>query len=83
MTPGASRLCGRAIALVGAVTMDTCTISNDCDTAGAEIGRSDFGSAGFAGIAPTVVPLPARGLLPRGAFGALGLFRRNRGRRAA
>ncbi|SDA22564.1 type VI secretion system secreted protein VgrG [Nitrosospira sp. Nsp18] len=43
-------LCGRAIALHGAVTMDTNTISNDC-TGGGDIGsgRNDFGSVGFSG----------------------------------
>ena len=42
-------LCGRAIALTAAVTMDTNTLSNDC--AGGDIGsgRTDFGSYGFSG----------------------------------
>ena len=34
-------LCGRAIALVGAVTMDGNTVSNNC-------GAADFGSYGFS-----------------------------------
>jgi type VI secretion system secreted protein VgrG len=43
-------LCGRAIALVGAVTMDTNTISNNCFGAGSEgSGTSDFNSVGFSG----------------------------------
>lgn len=43
-------LCGRAIALNAAVTMDTNTISNDCFGAG-ELGsgRDDYGSVGFSG----------------------------------
>jgi type VI secretion system secreted protein VgrG len=40
-------LCGRAIALNAAVTMDTNTISNDCDLA--ESGSNDFGSNSFSG----------------------------------
>jgi type VI secretion system secreted protein VgrG len=40
----ATILCGRAIALTGAVTMDTNTISNDCAANGA-----DFSSVGFSG----------------------------------
>ncbi len=47
----ASILCGRAIALNAAVTMDTNTISNDCFAAPDSIdsGRSDYGSVGFSG----------------------------------
>jgi type VI secretion system secreted protein VgrG len=46
----ASILCGRAIALNGAVTMATNTISNDCTGAGDfDSGRSDYGSVGFGG----------------------------------
>ena len=57
-------LCGRAIALNGAVTMDTNTISNDCSSFASNSGRSDYGSMGFSGNgqAPCViaaVPEPA------------------------
>ena len=47
----ASILCGRAIALNAAVTMDTNTISNDCLATPDSIdsGRSDYGSVGFSG----------------------------------
>ena len=46
----ASILCGRAIALNAAVTMDTNTISNDCFGAGAlGSGRTDNGSGGYGG----------------------------------
>jgi type VI secretion system secreted protein VgrG len=50
LNTSATILCGRAIALNAAVTMDTNTISGDCTAGGAEgSGRSDFGSLGFAG----------------------------------
>jgi Ice-binding-like/PEP-CTERM motif len=43
-------LCGRAIALNAAVTMDTNTLSNDCTDAGdLGSGRTDYGSNGFSG----------------------------------
>ena len=42
-------LCGRALALNGAVTMDTNAISNDCTSHNFDTGRTDFGSLGFAG----------------------------------
>jgi len=54
----ATILCGRAIALNAAVTMDTNTISNDCtaDT----ITDNDYGSVGFSGTgASQPVPEPA------------------------
>ena len=49
LTTTAKILCGRAIALNAAVTMDTNTISNDC-TLGGDFGtdRRDFGSLGSA-----------------------------------
>jgi type VI secretion system secreted protein VgrG len=50
LTTGAEILCGRAIALTGAVTMDTNTVSDSCASGGDYgSGRSDFGSDGFAG----------------------------------
>jgi hypothetical protein len=42
-------LCGRAIALNAAVTMDTNTISNDCASFNSGSERSDYGSKGFSG----------------------------------
>lgn len=45
----ANILCGRAIALNGAVTMDTNTISNDCNAYNGGGARTDFGSGGFSG----------------------------------
>lgn len=58
---GAKVLCGRAIALNAAITMDTNTISNDCTNGGNfGSGRSDFGSGGFSGNGSvTAVPEPA------------------------
>jgi hypothetical protein len=79
MTTGASIGCGRAIALGGAVTMDTNTISNNC---GNSETSADFGSRGFSGGStplPAALPLFATGL---GAFGLLG-WRRKRKSAAA
>ena len=55
-------LCGRAIALNAAVTMDTNTISNDCNSNNGGTGRSDSGSLGFSGgsNSTTVPPHPFR-----------------------
>ncbi len=49
MVTNARILCGRAIALNAAVTMDTNTISNDCNAFNGDTTRSDYGSAGFSG----------------------------------
>ncbi len=47
----ASILCGRAIALNAAITLNGNTISNNCSNGGNfGAGRSDFGSVGFAGF---------------------------------
>ena len=42
-------LCGRAIALNGAVTMDTNAVSNDCNAFNGGTPRTDYGSSGFGG----------------------------------
>lgn len=56
-------LCGRAIALHAAVSMDTNTLSNDCvGSQAVDSARTDFGSHGFSGFGPLVVgtvPEPA------------------------
>jgi hypothetical protein len=80
-------LCGRAIALNAAVTMDTNTISNDCTTSGGDLGsgRVDYGSGGFSGSGEaTVVPVPEPAtltLLATGLVGAMWKKRRMGSRR--
>jgi hypothetical protein len=79
----ATILCGRAIALNGAVTMNTNTVSNTCANGG-DYGsdRTDFGSAGFSGSGGTTLtpaPEPATLALFGGAIlGFLGLSVRRR-----
>ncbi len=74
LNTGSRILCGRAIALVGAVTMDGNTVSNDCASNDHLSGRSDFGSAGFAGG----VPEPDSWLLLLAGFGLTGTLLRRR-----
>lgn len=73
MNTSAKILCGRAIALNGAVTMDTNVISSDCSNGG-DLGsaRTDFASTGFAGSPATSVPEP--GTLFLLAFGVVALI---------
>ena len=80
LNTSASIMCGRAIALNGAVTMDTNTISNDC-TAYATNSISDYGSHGFSGNGNSLsVPEPgSAALLGAGLF--LSLFVHGRRRR--
>ena len=57
-------LCGRAIALNAAVTMDTNRISNNNTAQDFGSDRSDFGSYGFSGGSGTpVIPVPVPGAL--------------------
>jgi type VI secretion system secreted protein VgrG len=51
-------LCGRAIALNAAVTMDTNSISNNNTAQDFGSGRSDFGSNGFSGGTGSTAPIP-------------------------
>jgi Ice-binding-like len=71
LVTGASILCGRALALHAAVTMDTNRISNDCSGLG-NLGslRDDFGSAGFSGT--PMIPEPSSAALA--ALGGLSLL---------
>jgi len=80
LNTGATILCGRAIALNAAVTMDGNTISNNCVGAGAlGSGRTDFGSLGFSGSGGgAAVPEPASWALMIGGFGMAGAALRRR-----
>jgi type VI secretion system secreted protein VgrG len=76
LDPGASIICGRAIALTAAVTMIGNVISNNCGGGGDYgSGRSDFGSAGFLGEA---VPEPGSWALMIAGFGLTGAAMRRR-----
>jgi len=72
----ASILCGRAIALNAAVTMDSNTISNDCTGAGAiGSGRTDYGSLGFSADSnPSTPSLPEPSPLALLGIGFAGLL---------
>ncbi|MBW4092571.1 MAG: DUF3494 domain-containing protein [Proteobacteria bacterium] len=84
---GANILCGRAIALTGAVTMDTNTVSNSCNLYNANTTISDFASQGFSGngIAnSTSVPEPgSAALLGSGLLLGLAVQRRRARKDAA
>ena len=83
---GARILCGRALALTAAVTLDTNIVSNSCSGGGdGGIGRSDFGSNGFAGVSLVEgVPEPSSWALLIIGFGATGhALRRRRSLRLA
>ena len=68
----ASILCGRAIALTAAVTMDSNTISNNCSLENYGSGRSDFGSGGFSGPSAGTIPEPSTWAMMLIGFAGLG-----------
>lgn len=72
----ATIVCGRSIALAGAVTLINNTISNDCRDGG-DFGTAagDFGSRGFSGVT-TTVPEPSTYLLLATGLAAIALVRR-------
>ena len=62
LNTSATIVCGRAIALTKAVTMDNNNISNDCTGANFTTGRSDYGSLGFSGpVSGGSSPVPEPG----------------------
>jgi hypothetical protein len=77
LNTAADILCGRAIALNGAVTLDTNKISNNNTLQDFGSGRSDFGSNGFSGGSNTpVVPVPGALLLVCSGMGSVVAFGR-------
>ncbi|MBC7786700.1 MAG: DUF3494 domain-containing protein [Methylophilaceae bacterium] len=75
LTTASTLLFGRAIALNGAVTLDSNKITNDCLESACGTG-TDFGSVGFSGGNISAVPVPAALPLMATALGIFGLARR-------
>ncbi len=87
LNTSASIICGRAIALNAAVTLDTNVISDNCSNGGDYgTGRTDFGSDGFSGANTfkAGTPEPATwALMMIGLAGIGAAVRSTRGRRRA
>ncbi|MDP2397169.1 MAG: DUF3494 domain-containing protein [Burkholderiales bacterium] len=81
LNTGASILCGRAFAQTGAVTMDTNTVSGNCDVMNFDSSRNDFGSAGFSAMTP--IPEPETYAMLAAGLGLLGFVGRRKMSRAA
>ncbi len=77
---GTTIVCGRAIALTGAVTMDNNVVSNDCVSPGGTSGNENSTPIGFPGGNATVVPEPSTLALLVVPFGVglVALVRRGR-----
>ncbi len=72
LNTAASIVCGRAIGLNAAVTMDGNTISNDCDADNLG-GSTDYGSGGYSGNPGDTVKIPEPGTLVLMGLGLAGL----------
>jgi len=78
LNTSATILCGRAIALNAAVTMDTNTISNDCEADNIN-GPTDYGSEGYSGSGGVAVTVPEPSTFALLGLGLMGLgFTRRR-----
>lgn len=70
LNTGAQIVCGRAIALTGAVTLDNNVISSDCTNGGDYgTGVNDFGSLGFSGAIEGGSPIGGGGGIDAGGGG--------------
>jgi hypothetical protein len=79
LDPRAEILCGRAIALTGAVTLTDNFVSNNNTLEDFGSNRSDFGSYGFSGgsgTTPPVVPVPGAFLLAAIGMASVSVLRK-------